>query len=87
MSDDLEKVIMRMSEDIAEIKTYIPSMDKVTLKRYCEIRTESGSPLTVHGLRKWFKKGCPKEGDRHVSRKAVDKWAAENNTHGNSKKK
>jgi hypothetical protein len=86
MSDDLEKVIMGMAEDIKEIKKYIPTTDIVTNEQYCEYRTANGAKLKVRGLLEWFDKGCPREDSRHVSKKAVDDWAKENNTRKPKKK-
>lgn len=91
MSDDLEKIILEMRDDIRDIKKYIPSTDIVTNEQYCEYRTAKGSKLTVRGLRGWFERvceePCPREDSRHVSKADVDNWAKKHNTRGRFKPK
>ena len=86
MSDEVMKKLDEINEVVKDVKQYIPLLDIVTNKKYCEIRTARGASLTVDGLKKWFEKGCPRVDSQHVSIMAVDKWAEENNTRKPKKK-
>lgn len=80
MSDDLEKIILEMRDDIKEVKQYIGERDKMSTAEYCKQRG-----IAKATLRKWFGKGCPKIDYYNVSKKAVDDWAKENNTRRSKK--
>lgn len=80
MSDEALKKLEEIQQSVNVILTYIPQIDVVTNEKYCELRSASGSKLTIRGLREWFKKGCPRKDSRHVSVSDVNKWAEGRNT-------
>ena len=79
MSDDLEKKLLEqiaeIKEDVREIKKFMPTTDVISNVDYCKYKG-----IAYPTLIGWFKKDCPRIDSRRVSKKAVDDWAAENNT-------
>jgi hypothetical protein len=75
MSDDLEKIILEMRDDIKDVKQYIGERDIMTNSEYCKLR-KIAKPTLIG----WFKKDCPRVDSHNVSKKAVDDWARSNNT-------
>lgn len=68
MEEILER-LQKMQDDLTEIKSFIGERDIMSSHEYCRLRD-----LPISTLRNWFAKGCPREGNRHVSKKAVDEW-------------
>ncbi len=73
---DYEKNIQELNEKMDSIIEFIGATDKVTNILFCEEEKITGQTLL-----NWFKRGCPRLDNRHVSRSGVKKWKRENCTH------
>lgn len=81
MTQEQEKEIHEIKMQLEQIMSFIVATDKISNVLFCD---EEG--ITDQTLGNWFKRGCPRLDNRHVSRSAVKKWKATNSTHATAKR-